>query len=230
MTTPAGSPARSANWNLPNAITVVRILLAPMFFWMLLADGGDDGWLRWAAAALFIIAIATDGIDGHIARSRGLVTDLGKILDPIADKLLTSGALVCLSILGELPWWVTAIIVVREVGITVLAVRGARPRQRRARVVAAASSRRWCSRSRSRSRSCRCGPIFGDWIHWVNVVLMTAAVVLTVWSGLLYVRDAVRLARARRDRWLSRAMPRASLPGADVAGARSIAHAHRRGA
>ena len=116
---PAGSPARSANWNLPNAITVVRILLAPIFFWMLLADDGDDGWLRWAAAALFILAIATDGIDGHIARSRGLVTDLGKILDPIADKLLTSGALVCLSILGELPWWVTAIIVVREVGITV---------------------------------------------------------------------------------------------------------------
>jgi CDP-diacylglycerol--glycerol-3-phosphate 3-phosphatidyltransferase len=196
MTNPAGSPARSANWNLPNAITVVRILLAPVFFWMLLADGGDDGWLRWAAAVVFIIAISTDGLDGHIARSRGLVTDLGKILDPIADKLLTSGALVCLSILGELPWWVTAIIVVREVGITVWRF----VELGRGNVVPASSGGKLKTLVQSIAISFALLPLWtvvGDWIHWVNAILMAAAVVLTLWSGLLYVRDAVRLARAR---------------------------------
>ncbi|MEF3404167.1 CDP-diacylglycerol--glycerol-3-phosphate 3-phosphatidyltransferase [Agromyces sp. CCNWLW203] len=198
MTSSAGTPARSANWNLPNAITVVRILAAPVFFWMLLADAGADGWLRWAAAVLFILAIATDGIDGHIARSRGLVTDLGKILDPIADKLLTSGALICLSILGELPWWVTAIIVVREVGITVWRL----VELRRGNVVPASSGGKLKTLVQSVAISFALVPLWtvvGDWIFWVNGVLMTAAVVLTLWSGLLYVRDAVRLARAPRD-------------------------------
>lgn len=198
MTSSAGTPARSANWNLPNAITVVRILAAPVFFWMLLADGGADGALRWWAAALFIVAIATDGIDGHIARSRGLVTDLGKILDPIADKLLTSGALVCLSILNELPWWVTAIIVVREVGITVWRL----VELRRGNVVPASSGGKLKTLVQAVAISFALVPLWtvvGDWIFWVNGVLMTAAVVLTLWSGLLYVRDAVRLARAPRD-------------------------------
>ena len=85
---------RSSNLNLPNTITIVRILLAPVFLWLLFADGGADGGLRWAATALFVLAIATDGIDGHIARSRNQVTDLGKLLDPIADKVLTGAALI----------------------------------------------------------------------------------------------------------------------------------------
>jgi CDP-diacylglycerol--glycerol-3-phosphate 3-phosphatidyltransferase len=198
MTSSAGSPERSANWNLPNAITIVRIVLAPIFFWMLLADGGDDGWLRWAAAALFIIAIATDGIDGHIARSRGLVTDLGKILDPIADKLLTSGALVCLSILGELPWWITVIIVVREVGITVWRL----VELRRGNVVPASSGGKLKTVVQSVAISLFLVPldsVVGSWIVWVNWAAMAAALVLTVWSGLLYVRDAVRLARGTRE-------------------------------
>ena len=74
---------------LPNTITIVRIFCAPVFLWMLLADGGADGALRWWAAALFIVAIATDGIDGYLARRHHIVTDLGKLLDPIADKVLT---------------------------------------------------------------------------------------------------------------------------------------------
>jgi CDP-diacylglycerol--glycerol-3-phosphate 3-phosphatidyltransferase len=146
---------------------------------------------------LFIAAIATDGIDGHIARSRGLVTDLGKILDPIADKLLTSGALVCLSILGELPWWVTAIIVVREVGITIWRL----VELRRGNVVPASSGGKLKTIVQSVAISFALVPlwlVFGEWIHWVNGVLMTAAVVLTLWSGLLYVRDAVVLARSSR--------------------------------
>ena len=198
MTSSAGSSGRSANWNLPNAITIVRILMAPVVFWMLFADDGADGWLRWGAAVLFIIAIATDGIDGHIARSRGLVTDLGKILDPIADKLLTSGTLVCLSILGELPWWVTAIIVVREVGITVWRL----VELRRGNVVPASSGGKLKTVVQSIAISFALVPlwtVFGHWVDWVNGVLMTAAVILTVWSGLLYVRDAVRLARVGHD-------------------------------
>src|ERR1700753_442437 len=119
-TASSAASARRSNWNLPNFITIVRILLAPVFVWMLLTDNGADGALRWWAAVLFILAIATDGLDGHIARSRGLVTELGKLLDPIADKVLIGGALIALSILGELPWWGTVIIMVRDVGITVM--------------------------------------------------------------------------------------------------------------
>lgn len=198
MTSSAGGSARSANWNLPNAITFVRILAAPVFFWMLLADDGADGWLRWAAAALFIAAIATDGIDGHIARSRGLVTDLGKILDPIADKLLTSGALVCLSILGELWWWVTLVIIVREVGITLWRL----VELRRGNVVPASSGGKLKTVVQSVAISLALVPLWtlvGDWVYWVNWSAMALALALTVWSGLLYVRAAVLLARSMRS-------------------------------
>jgi CDP-diacylglycerol--glycerol-3-phosphate 3-phosphatidyltransferase len=197
MTSSAGSRARSANWNLPNAITVVRILLAPVCFWLILADQGEGGLLRWLGTALFVVAIATDGIDGHLARSRGLITDLGKLLDPIADKLLTSGALVCLSILGEVPWWVTVLIIVREVGITVwrLVELG------RGNVVPASSGGKLKTVVQAVAISFALAPLpmlLGSWVEWVNAVLMAAALVLTVWSGLLYVRDAIALARERR--------------------------------
>ena len=198
MTSSAGSSsARSANWNLPNAITVVRILLAPIFFWLLLADDGEGGTLRWVATILFVVAISTDWVDGYIARSRGLVTDLGKILDPIADKLLTSGALVCLSILGEVPWWVTGLIVIREVGITIWRF----VELGRGNVVPASSGGKLKTLVQSVAISLFLVPLdslVGSWILWVNWVAMAAALVLTVWSGLLYVRDAVRLSRQHR--------------------------------
>ncbi|WP_430646255.1 CDP-diacylglycerol--glycerol-3-phosphate 3-phosphatidyltransferase [Agromyces sp. GXS1127] len=196
MTAPDGR-GRSSNWNLPNAITVVRIVMAPIFFWLLLADGGADGPLRWWAAVIFIVAISTDWVDGHLARSRGLVTDLGKILDPIADKLLTSGALVCLSILGELWWWVTILIVVREVGITVWRL----VELRRGTVVPASSGGKAKTFTQAIAISLFLTPLWtflGDWVFWVNWAFMAAALVLTVWSGLLYVRDAIRLAREHR--------------------------------
>ena len=105
--------------NIANIVTVIRILLAPVFIVLLLEDGGRDGYLRYIAAILFIFAIVTDSVDGLLARQRNLVTDLGKLIDPIADKVLTGGALVGLSILGEIPWWITTVILVREIGITV---------------------------------------------------------------------------------------------------------------
>lgn len=197
MSTPsARASGRSANWNLPNAITVVRILLAPLFFWLLLADGGADGGLRIAAALLFIVAIATDGIDGHIARSRGLVTDLGKLLDPIADKVLTGAALVGLSILMELPWWVTIVILVREIGITVF-----RMAVLSDRVIPASRGGKLKTIVQSVAISLALLPLWsvlGEWVHWLNGITMTAALVLTVATGIDYLADAARQSRAAR--------------------------------
>jgi CDP-diacylglycerol--glycerol-3-phosphate 3-phosphatidyltransferase len=187
--------ARSANVNLPNAITVVRILLAPVFIWMLLADAGHDGGLRWAAAVLFIVAIATDWVDGAIARKHGLITDLGKLLDPIADKVLTGGALVALSILGELPWWVTLVVLVREIGITVHRMVVATDH-----VVAAAWMGKLKTVAQSIAISLALLPFdvfLGDWVFWVNGVTMTVAVVLTVASGIDYILTEVKARRSR---------------------------------
>jgi CDP-diacylglycerol--glycerol-3-phosphate 3-phosphatidyltransferase len=185
-----------SNWNLPNVITVVRILLAPLFIWLLLADAGNDGALRWWAAGLFIVAIATDGIDGAIARRQNLVTDLGKLLDPIADKVLTGGALVGLSILAELPWWVTIVILVREIGITVF-----RFAMLSDRVIPASRGGKLKTVIQSVAISLALVPldaILGNWVHWVNGVAMTLAVLLTVVTGLEYLVSAWQVNRKQR--------------------------------
>ncbi|TFD92650.1 CDP-diacylglycerol--glycerol-3-phosphate 3-phosphatidyltransferase [Cryobacterium lactosi] len=189
MVTPS-TPAKTSNWNLPNIITIVRILLAPVFFWMLLADNGADGALRWWAAVLFIVAIATDGVDGAIARRYNLVTDLGKLLDPIADKILTGAALIGLSILLELPWWVTIVILVREVGITVF-----RFVMLRDRVIPASRGGKLKTIAQSVAISLALLPlwlILGDWVNWVNTITMTIALLLTVYTGIEYLVAARR--------------------------------------
>ncbi|NNM44422.1 CDP-diacylglycerol--glycerol-3-phosphate 3-phosphatidyltransferase [Knoellia sp. DB2414S] len=117
--TPVPTPAPSP-WNLPNALTVARILLVPVYGWLLLFDGGAHVGMRWWAAAVLCIATATDRVDGDLARRRGLITNFGKIADPIADKTLMGMAFVGLSVLGDLPWWVTIVVLVREWGVTVL--------------------------------------------------------------------------------------------------------------
>jgi CDP-diacylglycerol--glycerol-3-phosphate 3-phosphatidyltransferase len=191
-----GTPRAASNWNVPNVITVVRILLAPLFVWMLLADAGHDGWLRWAAAVLFVLAIATDGVDGAIARRNGLVTELGKLLDPIADKVLTGGALIALSILGELPWWVTIVILVREIGITVY-----RFVVIKQGVIAASRGGKLKTIVQSVAISLALFPLwtlFGEWVHWVNGIAMTLAVVLTVVTGFDYLWQAWKGRRAKR--------------------------------
>ena len=176
--------------NVPNLITVARILAAPVFFALLLADNGELGPTRIVAAVLFIVAIASDGIDGHIARSRNLVSDVGIILDPIADKLITSGALICLSILGELWWWVTILIVVREVGITVYRFVALKNR-----VIAADKSGKLKTLVQAVAISLALLPIWlvlGDWFLWVNWVLMAAALALTVYSGIVFIVNVRR--------------------------------------
>ena len=180
---------------LPNAIKIVRILCAPVFLWMLLVDGGADGPLRWWAAVLFIVAIATDGIDGYIARRYEIVTDLGKILDPIADKALTGCAFVGLSILGELPWWVTIVVLVREIGITVYRFMVVSDH-----VLAAAWMGKLKTLAQAVALSLALLPlagIVGDWIVWVNVVTMWIAVMLTIASGIDYIVSEVRGKRAK---------------------------------
>lgn len=189
---------------LPNAITIVRILCAPVFLWLLLADAGEGGALRWAAAILFIVAIATDGVDGYIARRYEIVSDLGKLLDPIADKALTGVAFVGLSILGELPWWVTIIVLVRESGITIyrfIVVSN--------HVLAAAWMGKLKTVFQAVALSIALIPFAGlsdagAWqgtVWWVSVVTMTIAVILTIASGIDYVVTEVRAARRSRGRW-----------------------------
>lgn len=104
-------------WNLPNALTILRLLLVPVFL-VLLLDGSVTQ--RWWALVVFVFASATDQVDGALARSRNQITPFGILMDPIADKALTLGAFVCLSALGEIPWWITILIAVRELGITAL--------------------------------------------------------------------------------------------------------------
>lgn len=188
---PDGHPPVPSPWNLPNAITVTRILFAPVFLIFMLVDAGADGPLRWWAAVLFIVGIATDGIDGHIARSRNQVTDFGKLMDPIADKILTGAALVGLSILGELWWWVTIVILVREWGITAM-----RLLLLSDRVIAASIAGKLKTVAQSIAISLAMLPLWlvaGDGMHIVNGVVMAVAVVLTVYSGVTYVVDAVRV-------------------------------------
>jgi CDP-diacylglycerol--glycerol-3-phosphate 3-phosphatidyltransferase len=118
---PAATPPQSARlMNLPNALTLLRLAVVPLFAMLLLSDGGmDDGRRGWATL-FFALAIITDRYDGMIARRTNQVTEFGKLADPIADKALTGTALLGLSVLGLLPWWVTVVILVREVGVTLL--------------------------------------------------------------------------------------------------------------
>lgn len=174
--------------NLANIITVFRMLLAPVFVVLLLLDDGDDGYLRYIAGGLFILASATDGVDGFLARRLNLVTDAGKLLDPIADKVLTGGALVSLSILGELPWWVTGVILLREVGITVLRLVALRDHVIAASILGKIKT--WVQIIAISFAIVPLWNFFGDGMHVVNAVLMTLAVVITLVSGAEYLWQA----------------------------------------
>lgn len=183
------TPASTAN--VANIITVVRILLAPVFIWLLLADDGTLGPFRYLAAGLFIVAIVTDSLDGYLARSRNLVTDVGIILDPIADKVLIGGALVALSALGELWWWVTIVILVREFGITIYRFVALRNR-----VIPASRGGKAKTWVQAIAISLFLVPtwlLLGDWVHWLNAVAMALALALTIYTGLDYLVKAWRL-------------------------------------
>jgi CDP-diacylglycerol--glycerol-3-phosphate 3-phosphatidyltransferase len=115
-------PAKPSNYNLPNALTTLRIVLVPFFGAALLMEGGDSIAWRLTAFAIFVVAMITDKVDGDIARSRGLITDFGKIADPIADKAMTGMAFVGLAVIFDSPWWWlgTIAVLVREWSVTLL--------------------------------------------------------------------------------------------------------------
>lgn len=174
---------------LPNAITIARIPLAVVFIVLLLL-GGRDGEvsppLRWIAAVLFIVAISTDWVDGALARRYDIVSDFGKLWDPIADKLLTGAGFIGLAILGEIWWWLVIVVLVREWGITIHRFTIVQER-----VVAAA----WMGKLKT--------VVQGVALSWallplhvlvgmpvwttVTLVLMIVALVLTVASGIDYI-------------------------------------------
>ena len=186
---PAPSPdPRPGLVNVANVLTVARIVLVPVFV-VFLAFGGTS-W-RLAALAVFCVASLTDLVDGKLARSRGLVTDFGKIADPIADKALTGAALITLSVLGELPGWVTGLILLREIGITIM-----RFIVIRHGVIAASQGGKLKTLLQI---AAICLYVVSPAIGLppaVKIVVMAAAFVVTLVTGVDYVVRAVRLYRA----------------------------------
>lgn len=173
-----------SNWNLPNILTTLRILFVPVFLWVLLHDGGTDALWRWWALLIFAILMFTDRVDGQIARKRNLITDFGKIADPIADKLLMIGALVGLNIIGALPVWVTVIIVIRELGITLwrmILLRGGK-------VVPASKGGKLKTVLQTFAVALFIVP--WGWVIWPAWIVMAAALIVTVVTGVQYLLDS----------------------------------------
>jgi CDP-diacylglycerol--glycerol-3-phosphate 3-phosphatidyltransferase len=193
---PVSTDPPPSNWNVPNALTALRIAMVPFFGWALLHDGGESQGWRWVAYALFVVAMVTDKIDGDIARKHNLITNFGKIADPIADKAITGMAFIGLSVVGALWWWVTVLVLVREWSVTFARLSIAR------QVVMAA---RQSGKVKTMAQALALGGFVapfkdltggwdtpGDVVWWGAAVLMAFAVVLTVTSGLEFVRDIVR--------------------------------------
>ncbi len=202
----AGSKPAS-NWNVPNALTTLRIVMVPFFGWALLTqDGLSEGW-RWIAFALFGIAMITDKIDGDIARKHNLITNFGKIADPIADKAITGMAFIGLAIVAPTPipawlWWTIAIIVlVREWSVTI-----ARLSIARQVVMPARQSGKVKTTTQAVALSMFTAPLElfdGAWEPigtiggWIATAFMAVAVVLTLTSGAEFVRDVLAHRRTR---------------------------------
>jgi len=180
--------------NIPNALTAFRVLCVPLMAYLLLADDGEHAGLRNLAALVFVLASFTDLLDGAIARRRGQVTTFGKIADPIADKALTGVALISLSMMGDLAWWITIVILVRELGVTALRVwvirRGVIPASRGGKA-------KTLAQTVAITMYLVDLPSISWWVP-LSQIAMGVAVVLTIVTGLDYVRHALRLRRMPR--------------------------------
>jgi len=177
-------PPQASNWNLANALTLLRIALVPVFAWFLLYDDGQQTTYRLLAAAVFVVATATDRLDGEIARARGEVTDFGKVSDPIADKTLMGMALIGLSILDLLPWWVTVVVLIRELGVTALRLVVIRHG-----VISASRGGKLKTALQAVAILLYILPLSSFW-HVLAVVIMTLAVIVTMVTGVDYVLKA----------------------------------------
>ena len=177
-------------FNVPNVLTTIRILLIPIFLW---AIAGTGAWQdeaaaradRWWALVVFLLLMVTDQLDGYLARKYEVITDFGKLADPIADKLLMLAAFISLNLLGELWWTVTAVIVVRELGITlwrlVLARRGL--------VVPASKGGKLKTVLQTLAVALYIMPLAGA-VAWIGHGVMAVAVAVTVVTGLQYMVDS----------------------------------------
>jgi CDP-diacylglycerol---glycerol-3-phosphate 3-phosphatidyltransferase len=187
---------RVSNLNLPNVLTTLRIVMVPFYGWALLVDGGDSVLWRTVACAIFVLAMITDKIDGDIARARGLVTNFGKIADPIADKAITGMAFVGLSIVGDIWWWVTIVVLVREWSVTLL-----RLSLLKNVVIPAAHSGKIKTTLQALALGFLTLPLrqldgtlgtVGDVVFYLAQVLLAGAVAMTLWSGYEFFRDVHR--------------------------------------
>ncbi|MFF2148300.1 CDP-diacylglycerol--glycerol-3-phosphate 3-phosphatidyltransferase [Kitasatospora sp. NPDC058190] len=185
----AALPPAPGIWNIANVLTMVRVLLVPVFVALLFADGGHNPKWRAVAWAAFAIAMITDLFDGELARRKGLVTDFGKIADPIADKAIMGSALIGLSLLGDLPWWVTVVILARELGITLM-----RFWVIRYGVIPASRGGKLKTLTQGTAVGMYVLPLTG-WLATGRAVLMALAVLLTVATALDYIGQALRLRR-----------------------------------
>ncbi|RYB89023.1 CDP-diacylglycerol--glycerol-3-phosphate 3-phosphatidyltransferase [Nocardioides glacieisoli] len=189
-----------SNWNIANVLTVLRIAMVPLFGWALLHDGGNDPLWRWVAFALFAVAMITDKIDGDLARKHNLITDFGKIADPIADKAITGMAFIGLSIVGDVWWWVTIVVLLREWGVTLL-----RLSVLKQVVIPAAQSGKIKTVLQAFALAGLTWPLphgdahggafdfwpgpLGEVLFYVSQVALAGAVVMTMWSGWEFVRE-----------------------------------------
>ncbi|MGW5565416.1 CDP-diacylglycerol--glycerol-3-phosphate 3-phosphatidyltransferase [Streptomyces tendae] len=185
----AAAVNQASVWNVANLLTMLRLLLVPAFVALMLGNGGYDPAWRSFAWAAFAIAMITDLFDGHLARTYNLVTDFGKIADPIADKAIMGAALICLSALGDLPWWVTSVILGRELGITVL-----RFVVIRYGVIPASRGGKLKTLTQGIAVGMYVLALTGP-LATLRFWVMAAAVVLTVATGLDYVKQAIVLRR-----------------------------------
>ncbi|HEY8980976.1 MAG TPA: CDP-diacylglycerol--glycerol-3-phosphate 3-phosphatidyltransferase [Streptomyces sp.] len=185
----AAAVNQASVWNIANLLTMLRLILVPGFVALMLADGGYDPAWRSLAWAAFAVAMITDIFDGHLARTYDLVTDFGKIADPIADKAIMGAALICLSALGDLPWWVTIVILGRELGVTLL-----RFWVIRYGVIPASRGGKMKTLTQGVAVGMYVLALTG-WLATLRFWVMAVAVVLTVATGLDYVRQAIVLRR-----------------------------------
>jgi len=200
--------AQASNLNLPNVLTTLRIVMVPFFGWALLQDGGDSVTWRLVAFTLFVLAMITDKIDGDIARARGLVTDFGKIADPIADKAITGMAFIGLSIVGDIWWWVTVVVLLREWSVTLL-----RLSVLKHVVIAASGSGKLKTVLQAVALSVLLLPlphgdahggafdqfgVAGEVLFYVGQVCLAGAVAMTLWSGYEFYRDVWRQRHSMR--------------------------------
>ncbi|GLW55951.1 CDP-diacylglycerol--glycerol-3-phosphate 3-phosphatidyltransferase [Kitasatospora phosalacinea] len=187
--TPAAVPPQPGVWNIANVLTMFRLVLVPVFAALLFADGGHDPEWRAFAWAAFAVAMITDVFDGALARRKGLVTDFGRIADPIADKAIMGTGLIGLSVLGDLPWWITVVILARELGITLMrfwVIRYA--------VIPASRGGKLKTLAQGTAVGMYVLVLTGP-LATARAVVMGVAVLLTLATGLDYVLQAVRLRR-----------------------------------